>query len=856
MSVQFLKKLRTINPWHFLWITILLAEALTLILNSLQSLMRWGYISRDLIEIGTIDALIVSLIVASVIIYHLKAANEKLKQDISKCKTNEESLRKSEEYFRSMAEVSESVIYRLSPAGEVCYASPAVSRQFGFELGDVIGRHFLDFVTPQHHARALEALGVLLSGQPVSDIDLELLRADGASFPARIDVAPILRDGKVYELQGIIIDMTRQKKTEKELVESEEKFRLIAETITEVFWIADVLIERMLYISPCYERIWKRNCKSLYENPRSFIDAIHPDDRERVFADLEVQKTGQPFDHEYRIIQPDGTIRWIWDRGFPICNETGRVTRYAGIAQDITESNRAREALRKATIDIERELHFTEALMKSIPMPVFFKEADGRYLGCNKALSELLGVSLEDFIGKTVFELWPLEQAEVFHQQDLKLLENPAHQQYEYRISDVKGKPIDVIINKDVYMDESGRVRGIVGTFLDISDHKKAEEEVRRLSAERKVILDNIANGVFFLKNRVVKWANRRAVMMFGYSLEEMVGKDTSIFYPDRESFQQLGHEAYPLLVRGRTYSTERQMKKKGGGIIWCSIIGQAVKPDDLDEGTIWLMDDITERRLAEEELDKHRKQLEVLVEQRTAEVIEGRHLASLGELAAGVAHEINNPINGIINYGQLLVQKLADNSMEKDIADRIMKEGNRIALIVRSLLSFGGKRRDEKKNIHLNEIIAETLTLTASQMRKDGIHLEMNISENLPLVVANPQQLQQVFINVASNARYALNMKYPDLHSDKILEIKCEGVTIENVHYVRISFLDHGTGIPSDIIDKVIDPFFSTKPSGHGTGLGLSISHSIIKDHGGRLELESKEGEYTRVIIDLPVKI
>jgi len=237
-------------------------------------------------------------------------------------------------------------------------------------------------------------------------------------------------------------------------------------------------------------------------------------------------------------------------------------------------------------------------------------------------------------------------------------------------------------------------------------------------------------------------------------------------------------------------------------------------------------------------------------------QLIQSKKMEAIGMLSAGVAHEINNPINSIINYGQILADELTDNPMEKDIAGRIMKEGDRIAAIVRSLLSYGREQRDEKKNIQLSNVFAEMLALTDAQIRKDGIHLVTDIAENLPQVVANPQQLQQVFLNVINNARYALNRKYPDLHSDKIFEIKLECVTVEDIPYVRISFLDHGIGIPSDILDKTVQPFFSTKPSGQGTGLGLSISQGIIKEHGGKLSLESKEGKYTRVIIDLPVKM
>jgi signal transduction histidine kinase len=144
---------------------------------------------------------------------------------------------------------------------------------------------------------------------------------------------------------------------------------------------------------------------------------------------------------------------------------------------------------------------------------------------------------------------------------------------------------------------------------------------------------------------------------------------------------------------------------------------------------------------------------------------------------------------------------------------------------------------------------------LTETQIRKDGIDLQIDIPDGLPEIVANPQQIQQVFLNIISNARYALNQKYPGAHTDKKFVISGERVLVDDSLYVRITFCDMGAGIAPDDIEKVMNPFYSTKPSGQGTGLGLSISHGIVRGHGGRLALDSVEGAYTKVIIDLPAK-
>jgi PAS domain S-box-containing protein len=232
------------------------------------------------------------------------------------------------------------------------------------------------------------------------------------------------------------------------------------------------------------------------------------------------------------------------------------------------------------------------------------------------------------------------------------------------------------------------------------------------------------------------------------------------------------------------------------------------------------------------------------------------RHLASLGELAAGVAHEINNPINNVINYAQILVDEFTEENRDLEIPERIMKDGDRIATIVRSLLSFARIRKEEKSIIYLQDLFSDTLSLTAAQIRKDGIFLKVNIPSKFLKVPVHPQQIQQVFLNMISNSRFALNQKYPGTDENKILEIKCEEVTLNNRQYVKIVFHDTGTGIPSNIIDKVINPFFSTKPNQIGTGLGLSISHGILNEHGGKLTITSVEGEFTKIVINLPTSM
>jgi len=229
-------------------------------------------------------------------------------------------------------------------------------------------------------------------------------------------------------------------------------------------------------------------------------------------------------------------------------------------------------------------------------------------------------------------------------------------------------------------------------------------------------------------------------------------------------------------------------------------------------------------------------------------------HLSLLGELAAGVAHEINNPINGIINYAQLLVNRLPPREAEADIATRIIVEGERIAGIVQSLLTFAGNGTQERIRISLIDLLSDCLSLTQAQIQEDGIRLQLDIEADLPHLYVNGRQMRQVFLNLISNARHALNEKFPVVRDDKILRIGGKKIRNNLGVFLRVEFYDQGAGIPPESLDRVLKPFFSTKAVFKGIGLGLSTSRSILAQHNGTISVDSLLGAYTRVTLEVPV--
>jgi len=229
--------------------------------------------------------------------------------------------------------------------------------------------------------------------------------------------------------------------------------------------------------------------------------------------------------------------------------------------------------------------------------------------------------------------------------------------------------------------------------------------------------------------------------------------------------------------------------------------------------------------------------------------------LASIGELSAGVAHEINNPLNGVINFAQLLKDEERPRSeFEQQMIDGIIDEGERIAQIVRGLLTFARADTHEPRalrQVDLSESIKTSIALFGHQFEKDRMTLAIELEPDLPLVLADDSRLRQVVVNMLSNAHQALKAKSLDSSERKLFKITARRAG-KYGEMVRLEFYDNGVGIKQEDVGKVFDPFFTTRRESGGTGLGLSVSFGIIRDFGGSIRVESEEGKFTRFIIEL----
>ena len=367
-------------------------------------------------------------------------------------------------------------------------------------------------------------------------------------------------------------------------------------------------------------------------------------------------------------------------------------------------------------------------------------------------------------------------------------------------------------------------------------------EQVAEREARINLILNSTAEGVFGVDlTGECTFFNLAAEKMLGYNEEEMLGKDTHQLLahtrPDGTLIPSSACQIQSVFDSGIAYHVdEGVLWKKDGDWLDVSFHVHPMRKDDQVEGAVVTFADITEKKK--------------LLEQR----IRSGQLSALGELATGVAHEINNPITGVINYAQMLLNKKTAEDPEARILEKIIKEGNRIASIVRNLLSFAHKDRDTMQPLSVGVFVHEAVELLQQHIRKDNILLDIELDEDLPQIYGNAQKLEQVLLNLISNARYALNQKFPEGDPNKILRVTSETVDGEQGERVRLTVWDQGQGISKEDLERVFNRFFTTKKAGDGTGLGLSIVHDILEEHDAIIKIDSMEGQYTRIDMEFPV--
>ncbi len=382
-----------------------------------------------------------------------------------------------------------------------------------------------------------------------------------------------------------------------------------------------------------------------------------------------------------------------------------------------------------------------------------------------------------------------------------------------------------------------------------IAERVRAEEKLRASEARYRLLADNSSDVIWTmdLEGRFT-YVSPSVEKLRGYTPEEVMREPFAaaltpeslrVVEPPLAELRDRVARGLPPLPPEHL---ELEQPCKDGTTVWTETVASPLLDE---EGRFLAILGVSRNVTARKQAEQARIALE-------AQLRQSQKLESIGTLASGIAHEINNPLTGIINYADLIARRIDDPQL-REFARGIMSEGNRVAEIVRGLLSFARQETTERQSAQMPDILRATLALIGSVLRHDQIRVEEDIVRGLPPVRCNPQQIQQILINLLTNARDALNRKYPGSDDDKRVRIAMRVAQREGARWVRTTVEDHGTGVPADLIARIFDPFFTTKPRDMGTGLGLSISYGIAREHGGGLFAESEEGKYMRFTLDLP---
>lgn len=525
--------------------------------------------------------------------------------------------------------------------------------------------------------------------------------------------------------------------------------------------------------------------------------------------------------------------------------------------------------------NVHNQLFFVNAMMNAMPCPMFYKDIQGRYLGCNTAFCEFMRRPLSEIIGKSIHDLAPDELAAEFHQNDLELIRNPGKQSFEKQFVHPDGSVSDIVVSKAAYLDASGAVAGIVGVILDISSLKKAEQELENAHKEMVKLVSGITSIFIGLSPAltIVQW-NRVAEKLMNLPIAEVLHTcfwDAKIPWDwdrIREGVRRCMAERQPVDL---TVVIERLDGKNGFlGLRMTATESDPEKPT----GILIMGADITERRILESQLAQAQK------------------LESIGQLAAGIAHEINTPIQYVgdnirfmkdafdtfleiirLHEPLLAAGKAGTCSAERirELEERLHSsdfdyfaaevpnaieqtlEGvARIGKIVRSMKEFSHPGIEEMIAVDINHCLECTIDVSRNEW-KYVAEMETDFDPSLPLVPCYPGELNQVFLNIIVNAAHAIEAAIAVSGEEKG-RIRVATRNGGEVAEIRIS--DTGGGVPEAIRHRIFDPFFTTKEVGKGTGQGLAIAHRIVVEkHGGAIRLESTPEKGALFVLRIPYR-
>jgi two-component system NtrC family sensor kinase len=499
------------------------------------------------------------------------------------------------------------------------------------------------------------------------------------------------------------------------------------------------------------------------------------------------------------------------------------------IYRDITKRKKQAEMLWASEAEFK-------TLFEHIATGVFISSKEGKFLNANQALLDMLGYdSKEEFLGIDLpADLYVRPEDRQTFKEMMERDGRVINYEVEFKRKD--GNTIPILLTGHARYDQQGKVTGYAGLNVDLTQRKLMEKELKEAYDFMNKIVQSSPNPTMAtdLKGNIIIW-NRAAEETLGYTSGEIIGKmNIDKIYPEdmaRKVMQMLRGDEYGGAGRLKAYPMV--YVRRDGEVVEGTLSAVTLyDANGNDIATVGSFVDLRERLEMERALRRTQEQL-----------LQSEKLAAMGRLTSQIAHELNNPLYGIMNTLELLKTEVSPQSKRRKILEMALSETLRLSDLLRKMLSFSKPDQEQRQPVDINTVIDEILLLHEKQLRENDIHIASTFADGLGRVNASKNQLRQVFLNIVANARDAMT-------NGGTLTVTTGG----DGENVIIEITDTGSGIKEEHMDKIFDSFFTTKGEVKGVGLGLSVCYGFIKDHGGDIVVKSREGIETTFVITLPV--
>ena len=767
--------------------------------------------------------------------------------DVTDLKRTEEALRESEERYRFLAENSGDVLYRLKfDSMYYDYLSPSIEKVAGYRPEEICVLGFSQLVTrievPGKGVVSPDVLAMNRKSGHVGEFQADyLIRTKSGELRWLRDHSFPWKDasGKVVGSLGILSEVTERKEAEERLRENEERLRRFAEEASfEGIVIHDG--RSILDVNEAYAAMHGYERGELLGSP--IFKALAPDWWEFIKAKVDTRYLGS---YEAMARKKDGTVFpvEIHARDIPF---RGKLVRAAAV-RDLTERKRAEE-------EIEEREEFLKAIVENIPAVMVVKDArDLKVLRVNKAAEDFIGYPREEMIGRGLHDLFEKGMADSFMRNDRSVLEKgaPSDVPEETIPSRHGGEKIWHTKNIPIF-DERGNPQYLLTLCQDITERKHGEKALEESEKRYRLLFNSIDDALFVhegpkdgFPGRFME-VNDTACRRLGYTREELLQMSP----PDIDAPETVATlpRTMEKLMREGQMAWEGVHVTKDGRRIPVEIVNHLFQLD----GKLLVLSsarDISERRKSERE----RERLE-------AQLRQSQKMEAIGTLAGGIAHDFNNILAAIIGYAEIAEANIPASSSMHNGLRQLLKAAFRARDLVKQILVFSRmKGSGERAELNLAALVGEVVGFLRATL-PSTIEIRQEIGALNGFVLANPTQIHQVLMNLATNAAHAmtdggvLTIALDEVVLDAVTETFTANITPGA--YLRLTVKDTGHGMDAATVERIFDPYFTTKEIGKGSGLGLSVVQGIVKRHEGAVDVRSAPGEGTEFAVYLPAVV